>query len=262
MARRRRRIVGVIPRLGGRLWAWAGRAVRHPQPLILCGALAISVWALWGHAQRADAFRIAHVSFPPNVSFTLDEPILNTNLWDLDLQAFAAGLKRQQPWLKDVRVIRQLPNAIRIDVIPRLPVAQVRLDHWYPVDREGFLLPQGNAEPADYLVRMSGVERGGTVLRVGKENTDARLQLALRVLQQWRKSAPPLARRLAEINVADPHALRFILDGGIEVRCGSEPELDTQLRRLATALKAIARQPLTVQYIDVRFPEPVIGSRP
>lgn len=262
MARRRRRIVGVIPRLGGGLWAWAGRAVRHPQPLILCGALAISVWALWGHAQRADAFRIAHVSFPPDVSFTLDEPILNTNLWDLDLQAFAAGLKRQQPWLKDVRVIRQLPNAIQIDVIPRLPVAQVRLDRWYPVDREGFLLPQATGVPSTQLIRLTGFERSRTALAVGKTNTDERLLLALRVLQQWRKNAPPLARRLAEVNVADPHALRFILDGDLEVRCGSEPELDMQLKRLATALKAIARQPLTVQYIDVRFPEPVIGSSP
>jgi cell division septal protein FtsQ len=247
--------------------------MRRPQSLILSGVLAITGWALWDYARRMDAFRITQVVLPSEGSFTLREPILNTNLWGLDIHALAGELKRQQPWLKEVRVIRQLPNAVRVEAIPRTPVAQVRLAQaggWHPVDPEGVLLPSASGAASDDLVRLSGT---GTALRVGNANTDERLLLALRVLQKLRRSPVLVSRRLTEINVADPRQIRFIVDlparpaggaqagGGLEVRCGSEPELDAHLSRLRASLRRISRQPVPVQYIDVRFQEPVVGPR-
>ncbi|MBI3011793.1 MAG: FtsQ-type POTRA domain-containing protein [Candidatus Omnitrophica bacterium] len=307
--KRRRRTAGLLPSLGRRLWALGRRVAQRPQLLILCSLLAMALWALWGYAQQADAFRITQVSFPPGHSLTLREPIIGTNLWGLDLHVLADQLKQQQPWLRDVRVVRQLPNAIQIEAIPRTLVAQVRLDRWpphlvappdggahspepvtarpaggrpnqvggwHPVDQSGFILPQGSAEPAPHRVRLTGLEQAGTALRVGRDNTDERLRLALRILQKWRRLPLPLAQHLTEISVADPQQIRFIIDastlhqavpdpgqagGGIEVRCGSEPELDTHLKRLQAALKAVARSPFAVKYLDVRFKEPVIGPR-
>lgn len=262
--KRRRRIAGLVPRIGQWLLALGRRLAPSPKPFILLSLLAIALWALWGYAQRSDAFRIAQVSLPQNASFTLRESLLNANLWELDLHRLADELKQQQPWLREVRIVRQLPNTIRVDAIPRIPVAQVRIDRWYPVDGEGFVLPHGSAEPAEHLIRMSGFERG-PALTAGKEHADARLQLALRLLEKWRRAPASLSRRLTEINVADPQRIRFIINfasqNEVEVRCGSEPELDAHLKRLQAALKAVMKHPLTVKYIDVRFPEPVIGPR-
>ncbi len=241
-------------------------------------------WGLWNYGQHAEPFRITHVYLPPQSSLTLRESLIGENLWTLDIRTLADELARQQPWLKEVRVVRQLPNAIRIDAIPRQPIAQVRLDRWYPVDREGFILSQASAEPLPQLIRVEGFERDGTALKVGKENTDERLQLALRVLAKLRRAPPAISRRLLAVNVADPHQIRFLLtlssttvltpitmqpgepqamsgDGATEVRCGSEDELDTNLQRLGAALKAVTRQSLGVRYIDVRFQEPVVGPR-
>lgn len=266
MARhRRQRFRGIIPRLGRALAAGVRRAIRHPQSLILSGVLLMAGWALWDHARRTDAFRITQVLFPSDSSLTLREPILNTNLWDLDIHALARELKRQQPWLKEVRVIRQLPNAIRVEAIPRIPVAQVRLPppvggagRWHPVDQEGFLLSPGSPAASEDLVRFSGT---GPALSIGKANTDERLLLALRILQKLRRSPVLVSRRLTEINVADPQQIRFVVDGELEVRCGSEPELDAHLSRLRASLRAVSQQPMSVRYIDVRFKEPVVGPR-
>ncbi|MBI1991651.1 MAG: FtsQ-type POTRA domain-containing protein [Candidatus Omnitrophica bacterium] len=310
MRKRRRRTAGLLPSLGQWLWAFGRHLAQRPQLLLLCAVLSMALWALVGYVQRSDAFRVTQVSFPPGPPFTLREPIIGANLLGLDLHALADQLKQQQSWLREVRVVRQLPSAIRIEAIPRALVAQVRLDRWpphlvappdggahspepvtarpasgrpnqvggwYPVDQSGFILPQGSAEPAPHRVRLTGFERAGTALRVGKDNTDERLRLALRVLQKWRRGPPPLAQQLVEINVADPQQIRFIIDasilhptvpgsgqddGGIEVRCGSEAELDMHLKRLQAALKAVARSPVAVKYLDVRFKEPVIGPRP
>jgi hypothetical protein len=136
-------------------------------------------------------------------------------------------------------------------------VAQVRLDHWHPVDAEEFVLPEGSPEPAETLVRLAGVERSG--LRAGRQSRDERLRLGLRVIATLRRTPTLIARRVTEVNVSDPRQIRFLLDGRTEVRCGSEAELDAHLQRLRAALRAVAKESMEVRYIDVRFQEPVIG---
>jgi len=270
MTKRRRSFSGLVPRLGQGIVAIGRWTVRHPQPLILCAALLASLWGFWGYAQRADAFRITHVHLPPGSSLHLPTPLIGVNLWDLDLRALAGELKAQQPWLKDVRVVRQLPNALHIDAIPRLPIAQVKLDRWHLVDGEGFIVPQGSAAPAESVVRLVGLERA--TLRVGTATADERLTPALRIVERLRRAPALLSYRLTEANVADPQQIRFRIDlparsgatpteGDIEVRCGREAELDAQLERLRVALRAVAKRALDIHYIDVRFPEPVVGPR-
>ena len=259
--RRRRRIIGLLPRAGRAAWSAARWTLRHPGPFLAAGGLAAGLWGLSQYARRADVFRIAQVELPADSSLRVTESLMGRNLLTLDLRALAEEIARQQPGMKQVRVVRRLPDTLRFELVPRLPVAQVRLDRWHPVDRDGFILPDGRPEPADDLLRVVGVGAGGSALRAGHESADERLQLALRVAAALRRGSPTLARRLIELNVSDPQQIRFLLDGGTEVRCGTEAELSAHLERLQAALRAIARHPVDVSYIDVRFQEPVIHPR-
>lgn len=256
-----------MPRLGRWGWEHLLSFLRAPQRVLLFGAFTGFVWLLWSYTQHAEAFRITSIQLPQTASLRLRQSLIGTSLWDLDLQGLADELHQQQPWLKEVRVIRQLPNTLRIEPIERRPVAQVKLEGWCPVDRDGFVLPPSLNRNPESLVRVVGVERGGTPVRVGKDNrTHELLQLALRLLDKLRRAPALVSYQLIEIQVADPRAIRFLIarQGGaepIEVRCGSEAELDMQLKRLRTALTVVARRALAVEYIDVRFPEPVLGPR-
>ena len=260
-AARRRRVRGIIPTLGRLLWSGACWMVRHPQTLLAAGLLAGVGWAVWGCVQRSDVFRIATVIFPPESPLSLREPLIGENLLAVDIRGLSESLKRQQPSLKEVRVIRQLPNTLRIEPVQRTPIAQVKLDRWYPVDDEGFIVPDGSVQPRERLIRLVGIDRSGVSVRPGRENADERLQLALRVLKTVRRAPVSVSRRLTEINVVDPQQIRFLMEGDTEVRCGAEAELDAHLQRLRAALQAIARRSLDVQYIDVRFHEPVVHPR-
>ncbi|MBI2104507.1 MAG: cell division protein FtsQ [Candidatus Omnitrophica bacterium] len=269
--RRRRRIIGLFPSAGRAVWTAARWALTHPGPFLAVSGLAAGLWGMSQYAQRADIFRVAHVELPADSSLRVTESLMGKNLLTLDLRLLADEVTRQQPGMKQVRVVRRLPDTLRLELVPRLPVAQVRLDlpaasaaqagRWYPVDRDGFILPDGRAEPADSLLRVVGFGAGTAALRAGRENADERLKLALRVAVSLRREAPAIARRLKELNVSDPQQIRFLLDGDTEVRCGSEAELSAHLSRLQAALRVIARHPVDVGYIDVRFQEPVIHPR-
>ena len=254
MGKRRRRIAGLVPWL-------LHQCIAHSQPLLVFGLLMGLTAALISSAQRAEAFRITQVSFPPNTTLQLRQPLIGRNLWDVDIRALAQELHDQQPWLNTVRVVRELPNALRIDVIPRTPVAHVRVNGtWYAVDREGFLLPQARAAVNDDLMRFTGFERAQPPLAVGKINADERLALALRVRGRLQRASGLTANRITEINVEDPRNIRLLLDGATDVRCGSEEELPGQLERLRTVLQVLATHAMAARYIDVRFQEPVVGQ--
>ncbi len=266
-------MAGIVPFLGRMLWAairWVGT---HPQPVVVWAVLLAAPWAYWTYAREAPIFRVERVVLPSQSALKLRQPLVGDNIWQVDLRAVSEDLKRQQPWLKTVRVTRQLPDAIRVDAIPRRPVAQVKADlpaaqaaaygraaqagRWYSVDRDGYVLPDGSPGPADHLVRLSGV---GAVT-VGKDNEDKKLALALRVAAIARRTPGGVGRHIAEVSVANPEQIRLLMDDETEVRCGSEEELQAQLGRLQATLRAVAKQALAVQYIDVRFREPVVAPR-
>lgn len=260
----RRRVRGAVPRVGRALGGWARSLLRHPQTLLLWVALLIALWGLWRYVQQTDAFRVTQVFLPRDVTFALPTPLINRNLWDVDIRALASTLKRQEPSLKDVRVIRELPNAIRIDAIPRVPRARMQLgaSRWVFLDDEGFLWADGEAERAEHVILVSGIQAGSVA--VGAVNTDARVRLAARVIERLKQAKLPVAQRITEVNVSDPRQIRLRLrlaDEETEVRCGSEDELGAHLERLQAALKAMGKPPVNVRYIDVRFPEPVIAPR-
>jgi len=259
MAKRRHAFRGLVPQFVRGLFAGSRWLRRHPQPAVVTVVMAGVLWVLWAAALRSEAFRITQVLLPAQSSLKLPEPLLGNNLWALDIQALARTLHQQQPWLKTVRVVRELPSAIRIQAIERIPLAQVKLSQWYPVDRDGFILPASGEEPSPNLIRILGFDRGG--LKVGALNTDDRLTTALRVVQSLRRTAGPISRRLTAVDVTNPQQLRLTLDGDTEVRCGAETDLGVQLERLRATLKIIAKQPMAVRYIDVRFKEPVIAPR-
>ncbi|MBI3010523.1 MAG: FtsQ-type POTRA domain-containing protein [Candidatus Omnitrophica bacterium] len=260
--RQRQRLRGIFPRLLSHLWAgiiglsrWL---LRHPQPFgALCLILAIG-WLLRAYMLQAEDFRVSRVAIPVNSPLTVSESLVGTNIWRVDVEALADTLGKQQPWLKEVRVIRQLPDTLRIDPIPRVPIAQVRLDHWYSVDRAGFLWPSAENEPNERLVRIAGL---GTTSSAAKLREGEKLAAAVRIAEKMRRLRLPSARRVTELDVSDLQQLRLVLDDDTQVLCGSELELDAHLERLRLALKKITQNAEPMQYIDVRFQDPVALPR-
>lgn len=260
MGRRRfRRVSGLIPRLGASCWHGIRWGIRHPQPLIVLIVFVAGAGWLWKFATHSEAFRITTIQLPPKSTFHLPDSLIGKNLWRVNLEDLAEHLKAQQPFLQRVRVIRRLPNLLQIEVLERTPVAQVKLGQWHPVALDGVILPVASPQPWDHLPILKGIEGPHASLHVGDEPASPRLQEALRLVQVLRRSSALIGHHVTLVDVGDPAHLTLMLDDAIEVRCGSEQELNIHLERLRTVLRRLTNQPLVVRYIDVRFKEPVIG---
>lgn len=260
--RRHRKFVGILPQIGQLLWGMVNWAVSHPQPVVILGMLATVGWILSDYARRSEAFRIRAVVFPPGYTFTFPESLMEQNIWEVNLKELAREWKTQQPALKQIRVIRNLPNTIRLEAVARVPIAQIFLDRrWHPVDREGFILPVGDESPQENLARLIGSKQTQGDLAIGEPASDEQLLSGLRVLERLTQSPRLLAYRVSELDMRDLFQIRFMINGDIEVRCGSEAELDDHLKRLQACLRMMTGQPLAGHYIDVRFQDPIVGIR-
>ncbi len=100
--------------------------------------------------------------------------ILDADLNDRIAQAF-----RLHPWIKQVgRVTKHYPARVTVEVVYRRPVAIVAVgdEAWYPVDREGYVLPAEDFSPieAGRYPRLAGIA-GGPPGPVGSRWSDARI---------------------------------------------------------------------------------------
>lgn len=228
-------------------------------PVAAAGIAAAVGAAVWWGASRSDAFRVTAVQMPLNSALKIPESVIGQNLWAVDLNAVAEELKRQQPFLKQIRVIRSLPNALRVETVQRTPVAQVKLSaQWYAMDADGFILAKPASAPSDALVILKGVE---APLKPGREQANDRLRLALRMVERLKQSPVLIGRRVTAVNVSNPKQLAFMLDQDVEIRCGDEGSLSHHLQRLRTVLRSVSRHQLAVRSIDLRFKDPVVSPR-
>jgi len=237
-------------------WLW-----RHPQPMFAVLFVVGGGAALWRVVTTSDAFQVTDIRVPEESGLKVSKDLVGQNLWQVDVRRLADELSTQRPALKRIRVIRRPPHTLEIEVLERAPIAQLQLGKWYPVDLDGFILPEGRAKPFEALPILKGLQEAKGTFKAGRDNHAPQLQEALRIVALLRESEALCGRQISMIDVSDGHQVRFVLEEGLEVRCGEPTELTAQLARLRPILQVVAQRQLAASYIDMRFQDPVIGAK-
>ena len=176
-------------------------------------------------------------------------------LFDLDLVSLK-GTLLTEPWIKEVNLRREYPNALSIQVTERHPVAvlagrQVEAI----VDETGAVIeawPNGGEIPGPWssLPVIHGIEAAS--LRDRDPAAVKRFSSALAIL----RAAPAAAGRDLDLDVARMDDLR-VQRHGVWLRFGSEP-FEEKWERFLSVEGEIERRHEGVWEVDLRFPEQVI----
>jgi cell division protein FtsQ len=151
-----------------------------------------------------------------------------TPLVRLDLDAAVAGVARH-PWVKSVSASRQFPNAVRLVVVERSPVALLLTDTLYLVDDSGVPFLRARAGQLDLPV-LTGLA----------ELSVSQPELARRLVGEglaWLEAAEthggvPVSE-ISELRFADQSGYTLFLRNGGEVLLGfAETERVARLPRL------------------------------
>ncbi|HVU52313.1 MAG TPA: FtsQ-type POTRA domain-containing protein [Polyangia bacterium] len=208
---------------------------------------------------RAEA--TLHVSHDDIVALAGVEP--GAELLAIDTDAVAARVATH-PWVQAVRVRRQLPSALAIDVVERRAAASALLGTLYLIDDSGRPFKRATLDEADGLPVITGVARDQyTLARVASE---AAFREALALLALYRADDELAAARragggaaarpaLSEIHI-DPRAgySLVLYDGGGEVRLGRD-DWPAKLARLDEIFAALGpRGPAALRAVHLEGP--------
>jgi cell division protein FtsQ len=186
-------------------------------------------------------FRVRHIDITPGARVARAEVLElaavreDDRLLLIDTDAVAARVA-EHPWVAGVRVGRQLPAGLRIEIIERRAAALAALGGLYLVDESGRPFKRATMDEAENLVVLTGVSREQYTSR--RPVAEAVLREGLRVLEAYR--ARPGRPELSEIAIdARLGFTLFLLENGAEIRLG-RAEPGEKLAQLDQILEAVS----------------------
>ena len=226
----------------------------------------LGVRVCFGQLIFSDYFRVQNVEVYrdniPSILENIDSYGIHSKTWihEIDLFHLKQKILASHPEFRLVIVKRIFPNMLKIEIETRRPVAQVLLKRYYPVDREGRILPSPKNVADTSLPVIKGVELEVTELKVGKEYHSDRLQKALALIEAAEITQVIHLSDIDSIDVLDSKSLDFYLKNGIQIKIGKEM-FSERLKMLAKTLGQLNIPCDQIRYIDLRFDDPVIGPK-
>jgi len=180
----------------------------------------------------------------------------NQSIWEMNLKVCEERISGN-PFIENVRLRRQFPDRLIIDIEEKQPVALVNnKGRLYCIDQEGLILPSKSGK-LYALPLISGYFQGK--IETGKFGGGYPLQQGLHLVQLIRNGYPVLYNEISEIKMDRNGYRLYTKTGGVPVYLG-EKELLKKLKYLEAIIDHLSGQKKLrkSRYIDLRFRNQVI----
>jgi len=253
------------------------RAVRTLCWTLVIGILALGAFDLYGFLLTSDFFIIRQVDVQgcrltaPERFIELADIPPGTNIFRLRCQALARRLRRH-PWVEQVRVVRILPDTVRIALHEREPMAAINSPfdgQVYGLDRHLVVLP----EPAESATEAATLRAAHfdlpivTGLPAGEIYPGNRLcdPAALKVMETlllFRTLDARLLQALSEIHIDSQQNLTLYPLRRVQAIYLGNENLHRRAWRLCRVWNYLENHDIDSRYIDCRFDAQGVVTRP
>jgi len=234
---------------------WAAR-------LVLAGVLVYAVLHGYRFFTTAPQFNISRVTFHGNKVVdteslhALAAPVFGENILQVDLEAVLKPI-RHNTWVRDVSVIRKLPQSLHVHIQERTPYARIQLDTVYLMDHYGVLIAPDSGGYDDLpLIRAPAgqTERVnlGEPVEIGWIIPGLQAMHSLNQLEAFRKN-PFQTFRYA----APRHLIFTSRHDAVTVRMAVD-RLREGFDNFKIVLEAMQSDVATVRFIDLSFADRVV----
>lgn len=258
--------------------------------VLLAAGVGGGVWGLHRFVTRSPHFRLREIR-TVGVSHLRAEDVaaatgvaLGDNLFSFSLDQVARRLRRDQlvgPWIAEVRLHRELPSSLAVELVERQAAACVELGSLYLADARGEVFKRATLDEAAALPVVTGVARDAYVH--DREGAQALIHEAVVALGAWRARTGAAGSRpagsgsagsgstasgstasesterpaIGEVHVdAGAGTTLYTREGGVAVRLGrtDERSLPERLRRVDAVWAALVASGERPQIIHADAP--------
>jgi cell division septal protein FtsQ len=232
--------------------------------LIAAGCLAAAAFAAWSvyAVTNANFFRIDRVVVQGNHRLAAGEVralldgINSQSIFHADLEEYRTRLL-DSPWVADAVLWRVFPSTVEVRVTERSPLAVARFNRQsYLVDGSGIIIDSAGPQYREYdLPIVDGLlsDENGAIA------DPSRIQLVEHLLTEL-AGRDDLLKRVSQVDVSDPRNAVILLDGEPARLYLGDREFLTRLQRYEEAVTAVREHIRAIDYYDLRFERPFVGS--
>ena len=269
-------------RLVGRAW----RAVRTTIAFVLAVGIVAGGALIYRSFATSKLFTLRNVELRGDVRAPRSELISSVyqnaaeGLWWTDLEDLRSKL-REHSWVRDVEVVRVLPDTLRVTITEREPYTVARLETgalvW--VDRDGVILDeQGSFKSSGTETRelplLSGLGEGSD--KATKEANRKLVRSFETLVESLSQGQPPLIERVDEVRFDELDGVHLQITGQRIKVIASPDDIAGQLKKALAVIDAVERGDLSalelfrvtdatrlaagdhLSYVDTRSPNRVV----
>lgn len=225
--------------------------------------------------KKSDFFKINEIIINGNDGANLSFDYLKgRNIFAIDLKKEEYLAMRLYPISKAIKLIKILPNRIFVDFVIRRPIAYVKLYRNFYVDEEGILFEAPLGVELFELPVISGLEAKIFGPKKGQKYDIKELTTALKIIKIIKNNAALKDLTIKKVDAADLVNMSVFLLlpfppvneavdkknaplGALEVKFGQE-YINEKIDILGNLCVQGRKDLGNIQYIDLRFKDPVI----
>lgn len=199
----------------------------------------------------------------PNLQFIEKQDLAGLkgrSIFTVNADQLQRQLSVRYPQVAALKVIKNFPNQISIVARKRYPLAQIAYrNRLLTVDVNGAVLSfNGPADPN--LTSLGGIKLNLGRISVGNIIKDERLTLALKLIRQIKMTPSLTSVRIVRINMENLSGIELYLSDHFKIILDKDSAQD-KIQVLALILNQGRLDLNTLNYIDLRFNEPVLGKK-
>jgi cell division septal protein FtsQ len=228
--------------------------------------------------KRCDYFLVREITVRQGSNITQDEKnfiyLKGRNIFDLHLEKEAKNVAYYYPSYQKIRITRFFPDHLVVDFLKREPLAVIRSSRNFYIDENLFLFDLPGVAADIDLPIISGVDKYIIGAKYGTKCVLPPVVTALDIIKQMRENRIFKGYKIKKLDMSGPDnpATIFLasvplvnytktdlafLEQYLEVKVGWE-DTRNKLALLATLLAQVKNNIYNIEYIDLRFKEPVI----
>jgi hypothetical protein len=242
---------------------------------VILASLALAVFQ---RLKQSDCFRVNDITVRQGSNVNRDENnfayLKGRNIFDLDLDKEARNVAGNYHSYQKIRITRFFPAHLVVDFLKREPLAAIRASRTFYIDDNLVIFELPDNASGSGLPVVSGVDKYVSGAKYGAKCGSPGVVSALNIIRQMRSNKVLKAYKIKRLDMSgqDNAATIFLVSepaGGytktdfipveqlLEVKLGWE-DTRNKLALLATLLAQVKNNIYNIEYIDLRFKEPVI----
>jgi cell division protein FtsQ len=185
-------------------------------PIIVFILIGLTIWASYSWGTANNLFVVKNVLVSTNTEQSDSRysqkvaHLTNSSLWNIDVE-YIEGIYKEEPFIDAVRVSKQFPGTIQIDLNERKPIAILNSYPFVCVDRNAVFLPaKENIFDLPIPILTNFIHDDKTIEFGHKTNSEL-LESAIAVLSLMTSEYPALYANLSEFRLTNENEFELIL---------------------------------------------------